>query len=352
MREDEFSNIFIRPLHNDKFPLSKIDQNIYDEVIDLSDRFILPSQILNNLIYEKGISNPLIDGLIKQTQVANLKKLINRKEMLKIAKLFNENSINYVFMKGAAINLLNSDYVRYSRDLDILVRKQSLSKAYELLKKIGYVYHNRLVSDSSKFTNQIHHLPVLSNEEGGLVELHHRVTKKSIYNECPLTDLMLKQPLTISKNNVEIKITNINHTIAHLTYHAFTHHEFDLGPVYLYDIKNLLSLPKDNGGLTNLLNKMGLKGDYEEVIKFIDREIMIDSFKIYKVQKIKIYDQKNPKNFRYLLFSQKGRLDFWNTIKTAFIFYEDYFQTSKYSLKYYLIFLIILKRHIERLSKN
>ena len=140
MREDEFGNIFIRPLHNDKFPLSEIDKNIYDEVLDLSNRFLLPSQILNNLIYEKGISNPLIDGLIKQTHVANLKKLINQKEILKIANLFNENSIDYVFMKGTAINAQNGDYVRYSRDLDVLVCEQSLSKAYELLKQIGYVY--------------------------------------------------------------------------------------------------------------------------------------------------------------------------------------------------------------------
>ena len=352
MSEDEFSNIFIRPLHKDIFPLSEIDKNIYDEVIDLTNRFCIPSQVLKNLIYDEKIKNPLIDSLSEQMLIANLKKLINQKELLKIANLFNLNSIEYVFMKGSAINALNDEYVRYSRDIDILVCKKSLLMAYELLKEIGYGYLNPLVSDSSKFTNKIHHLPVLTNGEGALVELHHRVTKKLIYSECPLTDLMLKQPLIINKNNVDIKITNINHTIAHLTYHAFLHHGFALGPVFLYDIKYLLGLRKDDGGLTNLLNKMGLKEDYREVIKFIDKEIMIDSFKIYKVQKIKIYDQKNPKKFSYLLFTKKGRLDFWNTIKTAFMFYEDYFQTSKYSLKFYLILLKTLKRHIGRLSKN
>ena len=121
MNENEFSNIFIRPLYKDKFPLSEIDKNIYDEVLDLSDRFCLPSQILNNLIYDNETSNSLIDGLIKQTHVANLKKLINQNELLKIANLFNENSIDYVFMKGSAINVLSDGYVRYSRDLDVLV---------------------------------------------------------------------------------------------------------------------------------------------------------------------------------------------------------------------------------------
>lgn len=352
MREDEFGNIFIRPLHNDKFPLSEIDKNIYDEVLDLSNRFLLSSQILNNLIYDKETSNHLIDGLIKQTQIGNLKKLINQRELLKIASLFNENSIDYVFMKGSAINVLTDGYVRYSRDLDVLVNTQHLLKAYEILKEIGYGYLNPLVSDSTKFTNQNHHLPVLSNGEGALLELHHRVTSKLTYNKCPLADSMLKQPLIINKTNVDIKITNINHTIAHLTYHAFLHHGLDLGPVFLYDIKYLLGIHKHDGGLTNLLNKMSLKEDYREVIKFIDKEIRIDSFKIYKVQKIKIYDQKNPKRFSYLLFTQKGRLDFWNKIKMALMYNEDYYQTSKYSLKFYLILLKILKSYIGRLLKN
>ena len=194
MREDEFGNIFIRPLHNDKFPLSEIDKNIYDEVLDLSNRFLLSSQILNNLIYDKETSNHLIDGLMKQTQIGNLKKLITQRELLKIASLFNENSIDYVFMKGSAINFLSHGYVRYSRDLDVLVSKHHLLKAYELLKELGYSYLNPLVADKAKFTSQSHHLPILSNGDGALVEIHHRVTsnqhiKSSVrallnFNQC------------------------------------------------------------------------------------------------------------------------------------------------------------------------
>ena len=104
MREEQFSNLFIRPLYNDKFLLSEISKNIYDEIIDLSNKFCMPSQVLNNIIYDPKIKNPLIDGLKKQIYISNLKKLINQRELLKISKLFNENEIEYVFLKGSAIN--------------------------------------------------------------------------------------------------------------------------------------------------------------------------------------------------------------------------------------------------------
>ena len=164
-------------MYEEKFPLNQIDINIYNEIISFSNMFCIPFQVLNNLIYKEENKNALIESLKNQIYISNLKKLIHQKELLKISKLYNDNQIDYVFLKGSAINQLDSKYVRYSRDLDILVRKQSLSKAYDLLKKIGYQYLNPLVSDSTKFINNSHHLPILSNGNGALVEIHPELLK-------------------------------------------------------------------------------------------------------------------------------------------------------------------------------
>ncbi|MFL2693719.1 MAG: nucleotidyltransferase family protein [Gammaproteobacteria bacterium] len=353
MTEEEFSNIFIGPLHEDGLHLSEIDKNIYDEVIDLTNRFCMPSQVLNNLVYNNEVTNPLIDSLLKQRHVANLKTLINRNELLKIANLFNENSIDYVFMKGAAINELNDDYVRHSRDLDILVCKQSLSKAYGLLKGIGYFYLNPLVSDSAKFISQKHHLPVLTNGEGALVEIHHRVTKKMIYKECPLTHSMLRNYLTVTRNKINFRISDVNHTIAHIIYHAIKHHKFNIGPIFLHDIKSIRDQCKDEEKLNNLLDTLDLKDDYRKILNFIDTKSIKDSFEIYNTQQLKIVlDEINLKKLSNLPFTQKGRINFWNIMKTPFQYSEDSFQTSKYSFKFYLMILKTLKRHIERLLRN
>ena len=228
--------------------------------MDLSNKFCIPTQILNNLIYDPKIKNPLIDSLKNQIAVSNLKKLINQREILKISKLYNENKINYVFLKGSAINVLCHGYVRYSRDLDILVSKKSLSKAYELLKDMGYKYLDPLVSDSCNFINQTHHLPVLSNGEGGLVEIHHRVTKKSLYEKCPLTELMLSQNSDVVINRVRVNVSSFNHLITHIVYHASLHHSFAMGPVFLYDIKYLKKNITSNQDLKKFIEANGLIG--------------------------------------------------------------------------------------------
>ena len=119
MKEDQFNNIFLRPLHKDKFHLSEIDKRTYDEVLDLSNNFCMPTEILNNLEYNTKIQNSLINGLKKQTYISNLKKLINQKELLRISKLYNENGIDYVFMKGSAINFFCNSFPSINSDISL-----------------------------------------------------------------------------------------------------------------------------------------------------------------------------------------------------------------------------------------
>lgn len=352
MIEKQFSNIFLRPLYQDKFPLNEIDKNNYDEVLYLSNKFCMPTTILNNLIYDSKIHNPLTDGLKKQAHISNLKKLINQRELLKISKYYNDNGIEHVFMKGSSINILCDDYVRYSRDLDILVSKGSLTNAYELLKEMGYRYHNPEVSDSSKFISQSHHLPVLSNGEGAFVELHHRVTKKSIYEQCPLTDLILKNHVSTIKNGLNIKISSVNHLIAHIVYHATLHHEFNLGPVFLYDINYLRDKIIDKKDLENLLDKMGLSDAFNDINKYLENRKIEDSFKLYKISKIKVSKNYIPKNPKYLLFTRKGNSDLLKIIIGKFKNNEDLFQTSKFSMRFYQILFTQLKNYIIKIYNS
>ena len=352
MNKREFSNIFINPLYGEKSHLNKIDTDIYDEILDLSDRFLISSQILNNLIYKKGLQNALIDGLKEQSNISNLKNLINKKEVLKIADLFNKNEIKYVFLKGSAINVMSNKYVRYSRDLDVLVNESSLSKAYELLKGIGYKYLNPLVSDSSEFTKHSYHLPVLSNDDGGLLEIHFRVTDRLIYQECPITESMLNQIIKVNKNGININISDTNHLIAHIIYHAALHHKFDMGPVFLYDIKYLINKINSKKDLLDLLQKMNLDKIYKDICGFIDDKRKTDIFNLYEMSNLKEKNKREPKRFNYLLLTKKGRSDFLNIILRRFTKNEDLYQTSKYSIKFYFILLIEFKNHCLRLRKS
>tara|TARA_Y100000589_G_C27104663_1_gene609564 strand:+ start:238 stop:1317 length:1080 start_codon:yes stop_codon:yes gene_type:complete len=351
MKEREFSNIFIKPLYGIKTDLNNIDVSIYKEVIDLSDRFCMPHQILHNLKYDQGMNNSLIEALEEQIYVSNLKSLINQKEILKISKLFNQHEIDYVFMKGSAINTLGNGYVRYARDLDILVSKNQLSESYQLLKEIGYRYHNKLVSDRSRFTKYSHHLPILSNDDGSLVEIHHRVTAHATYRDCPLTALMLNQYDVEIRNGVNIKISCLNHLIAHIIYHAVEQHKYDMGPVFLYDIKYLTEKLNDENNLKRLLQKMYLDEPYEVILGYINEKKIADSFSIYDMSNEKELIKRKPKSFSYLLFTKKGRSNFYQIILRKFTKNEDLYQTSRYSIKFYIILLVEFKSYCMRLLK-
>tara|TARA_B100000963_G_C22628501_1_gene673653 strand:+ start:2668 stop:3726 length:1059 start_codon:yes stop_codon:yes gene_type:complete len=352
MNEKQFIDIFINPLHGDKIYLSEIKKNIYDEILDLTNRFCIPNQILNNLDYDRNIENQLIAGLKKQSDLSNLKNLINQKDLLRITKVFNENGLEHVFLKGSAINVYVSNYVRHSRDIDVLVNKESLARAYELLKGIGFKYMNTLVSDNARFTNYKHHLPVLVNDEGTLVELHHRVTAIESYKDCPLTESILHKKINMQWHDVDIKVPDINNLIAHITYHAALLHNFNLGPVFLYDIKYLRNIVDNEKDLMSLLLKIDLHRDYKKIIRYIDVKNLSDTFNIYFKSNLKKHNRENPRTFNYFLFKREGRLEFLKLIPKKLKKNQDLYQTSKYSLKFYFILFIELKNRILNLPKH
>lgn len=348
MKNSEFSSIFLGPLFHEKINIKNINRNIYKEVLDLSDRFLISSQVLNNITCNDKDLNLLTLGLKKQSQILNLKKLINQRELSKIAKLFNENEIKCIFLKGSAINFLSTRYIRHSRDIDILVEKESLSKVYQLLKEIGFRYRNPLVSDNAKFTSNSYHLPIFSNNDGALVEIHHRITDGFIYKDCPLTESMLNEYITIEHKGINVKIPNLNNLIAHLVYHAVLHHNFNMGPIFLYDIKYLKQLLDNDKDLMDLLKSINLDKKYKEMSDYIDSNSMKDYSDIYVKTNAKIKEDKNPKKLRFLIFTKKGR----SILFKKFLRNEDSYQTSKYSLRFYIILVIEFKDYFIKLIKN
>jgi hypothetical protein len=348
MKDSEFAPIFLGPLFKKKIDIKKINKNIYKEVLDLTNRFLISSQVLNNIICDHKDVNPLTVGLKKQSQISNLKKLINKKELFRIAKLFNENGIKYVFLKGAAINLLSADYLRYSRDIDILVEKGSLSKVYQLLKEIGFKYRNPLVSDNTKYISNSYHLPIFLNDDGALVEIHHRITDRSIYKDCPLSKSMLTKCTIIKHKGINIKIPNLNNLISHIVYHAVLHHNFDMGPIFLYDIKHLRGLLDNEKDLVNLLESINLDKEYREISNYIDSNNMKNPFDIYINANTKINENRNSKKLGFLIFTKKGR----SILFKKFLRNEDSYQTSKYSLKFYIILIIEFKDYCIKFIRN
>lgn len=351
MTSEDFVRVFINPLHENNIDINDIDESIYDEILQLSNRFLMSTQVLKNIIYQKGCNNLLIKGLKQQTHISNLKNLINQKELIKVSNVFNKRNLDYVFLKGSAIKLLDNAYIRYARDLDVLVKEEHIYDAYETLKDLGYRYKDPLVSDSAKFTKYKHHLPVMVNSDGVYIELHHRVTHRSYYEKCPISKFMLQDPSLVKINKSIIKISNLNLLIVHIAYHAVLHHKFELGPIFLYDIKRLNNIIDDKNGLIALLKKINLINEYDKICNYINDKKSIDAFNIFGKSKILSFNKSNPKKFSYLIFSRQGRKEFSKIIIKKFTYNEDLYQTSKFSFKFYLILFIEFKNHLLKLFK-
>lgn len=351
MKESEFGDIFLKPLYKEKIELTKVNQYIYEEIINLSNWYCMSEKILNNLIYDNNEENFLIGELKKQFYLSNLKNMIYKKELAKISKLFIENELEHVFLKGSAINIYCDDYIRYSRDIDILVNKASISEVYELLKGIGYRYHNRLVADKAKYISFGHQLPILSNGDGVFLEIHHRITEKSIFDKCPITESMMSHQNKIYKDDIDFRVSSIDHLIAHLVYHAALHHNFKMGPIFFYDIIQLKDKLKNEQSLENLLKDLGILEVYKKIIEYMENKTLTDDFRIYKTSSIEIQERKNPKKLGFLLFNKKGRKELLKIIYKKFTKNEDDYQTSRFNPKFYIILMIEFKKYCSKLLK-
>ena len=166
------------------------------------------------------------------------KNLMMMRDLNLICSNFNKKKINYCILKGPALNLaeVHEPAIRFFRDLDILVAKEDLGLAFKTLNDLGYKYMNKFARNSFNFLGNHHHLPIMLNQNGTFIELHHRVTAPRDYKECPITENILKEKISCN----EIFIPSPEALIGHTLYHGVIQHEYSIGPVILFDIKGIM----------------------------------------------------------------------------------------------------------------
>jgi hypothetical protein len=238
--------------------INNLDKQNY--FFDLSKYFQLSGYILNSLDFSKNTIT-LKEKLVKLNKNYLKKILLMRYEILKISNIFDKNNIEYMVLKGMAMEIKEIDSCRQFRDLDILVMQKDLKKAYKLLKNSGYEYFNRDSNDDVKYIRNMHHIPPMINDARVIVELHYRITKPNLFKSCPLTDVAF-----IEKEKCEgINVPSDRFLLAHSLYHGVLHHELSFGPNFLLDIKNILKKnPSADESINNLLKDLKLSKKYHE----------------------------------------------------------------------------------------
>ena len=313
-------------------------------------------EIANNYLYSGFLTSSLIfdekngkfSRALEDFSKAYLVSFLSKKaDLLKIAKELNKRKIVFVVLKGMALNLekIYKPGIRQLRDIDILVRKKDIKATYELLRSMGYKYTNAEAEDKAEYLHKCH-LPAMQNDKKTtVVELHWRATEKSLFKECPLTELLIKERQESSLHNF-IFVPSLNGLLAHALYHGVLHHNLDHGPIFLFDI---LQIYKSNGEKwpmdIEVIKKMGLLNTFFLVKQIIEQTKSENSLSMKSTNLI----NDLFKDFNWSSEDKKislfGLSDKRFTYKKLFLRFKNSFnilgheyQLPKTSFKYWVIF--------------
>ncbi|QBP42000.1 nucleotidyltransferase domain-containing protein [Paenisporosarcina antarctica] len=143
-------------IHHRLYPL------IYTKLIQMKEQIWIPQKIVQLLgdEYKKNTFNMLrLSG-----------------EMEQVSKLFMENQIKLIYLKGPVIatDIYGDISLRTSKDLDILITKTDLIRADELLLNSGYEREGKL-NTFVGWTWQNHHVSYFHPQKRIQIEIHWRL---------------------------------------------------------------------------------------------------------------------------------------------------------------------------------
>ena len=277
--DDTQKEIFFSFLLNGKYRVPTLSQEQEKLILHISEQFLFSGFILNSCDFNASHKN-LTQQLKYQRRIQLQKQMSVKNDLNIIANNLNKRGIEHVFLKGAALNAdgIYAAGMRFSRDIDLLVRVGRLSEAYDILKSIGYKYSNKNTQDAVRYHSFGHHFPSMVNNNNTKLELHWRVTKPSDFKNCPLTEGVLTNRI-ISKTNPNVFCPKMETTIAHLINHSFMDHRMNMGPIFLFDMAAIFisfnrKWPINNG----LHHKLGIDKSFELCKNFIERVTSESSF--------------------------------------------------------------------------
>ncbi len=326
-------------LKNKKISANNLTQKQILNLVSLSKKFHLIGFITSTYkLSDRSEHEELI--ALKKLSVA--KNLMMMHDLKLICSDLNKKKIKYCILKGSALNVAEvyAPATRFFRDLDILVAKEDLKSAFKILNNLGYKYVNKFAKNRCDFLGT-HHLPVMSNENGTFVELHHRATAQTHYKECPITENILKDKIF----HKEIFIPNPSALIGHTLYHGLIHNRYSIGPIILFDINKIMkkyNLEKNTSNKYVSLLKLE-----NELIKvnelFIDIEnknkINDLNYRLTNIRKNLALTEKESYKIHFFDFKLVLKKIINNFFYRKIVFTEFKYQTSRSSLKFPIFYL-------------
>lgn len=262
-QKDYLKNIFLKLIAKRTF-------GIWEDVLD-------PELIKNSSDHKINYLITRYNKIYHTNFISHLQIMISMNDAFKLA------GIHYVLLKGSALRISSYKFgfMRFTRDIDVLIKEKDLNRAYEVLKRLGFKYTDRYCNDSASGSlGYARHLPKLKNINNIVIEIHHRISDPKTQSICKLSQKMLLEYDVIKFNNIEFNIPRKEHIFAHLINHELTQKKENNLILLASDLKNLLKCNMQSDKLMASLED--LKIDMGLIININLRDIDIPLIKKYK----------------------------------------------------------------------
>lgn len=164
--------------------------------------------------------------------------LRQRSEIARLAGLLQDAGIEAILLKGAAIAWRGwfEPAIRPMRDLDLLVSAPDAQHAQRLLLASGWN------GDAGPNLSNDKHLPGLTSQSGVLVEIHTHLFEPNDAAERA-RDAAFQQLVrdhAIRPPGAALAMSSDTDTLLHVIVHAVLDHQFNNGPLFVFDLLALL----------------------------------------------------------------------------------------------------------------
>lgn len=340
--------------------------------------FVQKNNIANIFLKKSNLNCNINDTseLINQSTRFKIQHLQIMKEIKMLNRFSKEIGIDFIFLKGIPIAYSYYDDIndRPMLDVDILIDRHDIYKAYRHLKSKGYNFHKTKIRDFdhktlNKYLEGSHHLPSLVLKNNNVsIELHHRVTLKKDFEHCPLTDSIIKNKKSLDIFEESIYIPSINDLICHLVTNYSFNNEFTNNFIAINDLVNIKKKERlDFSKIIEQAKNKKIKKAMLLIFTFIDRAILkenifknefvdndIDAYiktleaTIFKIKTndFSQIDKALISDKRYFEILKKKILLSETEIRNKYEFYDDNY------LKLIYLYLLNLSKLIKNRSRN
>jgi hypothetical protein len=272
-------------------------QYFWDGIVELGSRHLILPAVYGNL-KRKNILKLIpaeLETFLKDIYEKNGER--NKKILLQIESLndlFLKKNVDHIFLKGSALLLSNKYDVLNERmigDIDILIKKEDISKVIDLIIKNGYKFINQEFNLTDGLIEKKHLTRMISADQIAAVEIHKQLldgNKNKLF-----------EPEKLFRQTVEIKTKKILNT-RRLLEHIILNWRFNDNGIYkktlslrvVYDFINIIK--------SNNINPLeGNKTIFKRFINYLNiydynQSLKIDHSNLIFICKI------NNKNFNEL----------------------------------------------------